>query len=296
MKNDKFDIYEVITNKIIAQLEGGNIPWLKPWNNSPDAKSTTRANLPFNGFSGRNYNGMNLLLLGCSGHSSNAWYSFKQVKELGGNVKAGEKSTMVIFWQFSEKKDASGNVVDKIPFLRYYNVFNYDQCENLPLPKQVEGKPIAYTSLDSMIKDDLDIKLTHGGNQAFYSPSVDVITMPMHEAFTSPEHYDATILHELTHATGHTSRCNRDFKNRFGSEAYAFEELVAELGSAFLSANLNVKPLLQHNAAYIQSWLKVLKGDKKAIITASSQATKACAWVLDILQADTDTEETAIAA
>lgn len=290
MTNGKFDIYEVITNKIIQSLEAGKLPWLKPWD-AIHCKTATRGELPYNGFSGRNYNGMNQILLGLMPYNSNAYYSYKQVTELGGTVRKGEKATMVVFWTFTEYKDQVTGEQAKIPFLRYYNVFNYEQCDNLPEPKHVIADPIKYDSLDSLVKDDLNIKLAHGGNSAFYSPALDAIQMPRHEAFISETFYKGTLLHELTHATGHSTRCNRDFKNRFGSEAYAFEELVAELGSAFLGASLNVEPVLQHNANYIANWLVVLKNDKKAIITASSQAQKACKWVLDSLSLEDNTEE-----
>ncbi len=288
MEKAKFDIYEVITSKIIESLEAGNIPWLKPWKNG--GHKSTMANLPYNGATGRNYNGMNLLLLGCTDYAVNAWYSFKQVKDLGGNVKAGEKSTMVIYWQFNEKVEDNGEV-KRIPFCRYYNVFNYAQCENLPFPKQQPFVPVEYTDIDALVINDLGIALNHGGDRAYYAPASDRIQMPALSQFTDTEHYKAKLLHELTHSTGYASRCNRDFKGRFGDAAYAFEELVAELGSAFLSSHFQVEPMLQHNAGYIQSWLKVLKDDKRAIITASSQATKACQWVLDKLASPEQVEE-----
>ncbi len=275
-----FDIYETITNKIIAQIESGKLPWLKPWESKGAGKAATKSFLPFNGSTGRNYNGLNLLLLGCTNYESNAWYSFKQCAELGGNVRKGEKSTMVIFWQFSKVKDKVTGEETEIPFMKHYSVFNFEQCDNLPEPKHIAGTPVNYNSIDELVKE-LGVKLGHGGDRAFYSPALDAIQMPLHTAFASETLYNATLCHELTHATGHATRCNRDFKGRFGNEAYAFEELVAELGSAFLSAQLDIEPVLQHNSAYIQSWLKVLKNDKKVIVTASSQATKACRWVLD---------------
>jgi antirestriction protein ArdC len=275
-----FDIYQTITDKIIAQLETRVMPWLKPW--ADKERKGTIAIYPFNGATGRNYNGLNLLLLGCSNYDSNAWYSYKQVKDLGGNVRKGEKSTMVTFWSITEKQNTETGKIEKSFFLKYYNVFNYEQCDNLPMPKQVAIEPITYTSLDSIVKQ-CGIGLNHGGNRAYYSPSADAITMPIHSAFIEYNKYDGVLAHELTHATGHTSRLNRDFSGRFGSDAYAFEELIAELGSAFLCASLGIVPELQHNASYIASWLKVLKDDKKAIITASSQAQKACNFVLDII-------------
>lgn len=283
-----FDIYQSITNKIITALESGTMPWLKPWKDAT-GKVSTNALHPFNGSTGRNYTGTNLLLLGCTSYSSNAWYSYKQCEALGGNVKKGEKSTMVIYWQFSRIKDKVTGEETQVPFIKYYNVFNFEQCENLPEPKQVQGEPITYNSIDALVKD-LGIGLQHNGNRAFYVPSMDVINMPVHSAFESEAHYNATLLHETTHATGHKTRCNRDFSGRFGNEEYAFEELVAEIGSAFLSAHLGVTPLLQHNASYLASWLKVLKSDKKAIVTASSQAQKACQWVLEALKAEAEPE------
>lgn len=289
-----FDIYQVVTDKIINQLESGAMPWLKPWKDKTH-KQGTIAIYPYNGATGRNYNGLNLLLLGCNSYASNAWYSYKQVTELGGNVRKGEKSTMVTFWSITEKQDTVTGKMEKRFFLKYYNVFNFEQCDNLPVPKQVEGEPMQYTTIDNIVRQ-VGVNLMHGGNRAFYSPARDSITMPIHAAFTDASAYDATLLHELTHATGHETRCNRDFRGRFGDSAYAFEELVAELGSAFLSARLGVTPMLQHNAAYIASWLQVLKNDKKAIITASSQATKASEFVLAIVSGDVVKESTQLAA
>lgn len=283
----KFDIYQTVTDKILAQLETGCLPWMKPWQHS-NAKHTNTM-YPFNGSTGTNYKGINTLLLACNDYDSKAWYTYKQARELGGSVIKGAKSTMIVFWQFIEKHDGQGNIQERIPFLKYYNVFNYEQCEGLPEPKQ-HALEVITTPLDA-IPALLGVSLAHGGNRAFYSPSNDAITMPVHSAFESQKFYDATLLHELTHATGHETRCARDFKGRFGSESYAFEELIAELGSAFLGMQLDIEPVLQHNASYIASWVKVLQGDKKAIITASSQAQKACEFVLNVVKPETITQK-----
>ena len=283
-----FDIYQVITDKILVSLEQGVTPWLKPWTNSNTVNTATL--FPYNGFTGKNYSGVNVLLLSCNNYASNDYYTFKQVTELKGNVKKGEKSHIVVYWHILEKTDTNGNI-DKIPFLKYYNVFNREQCENLPESK-VKQVTVNHVALDAL-PEKLGVKLAHGGNKAFYSPANDSITMPLHESFTDTKYYDATLLHELTHSTGHETRCKRDFKNRFGSDAYAFEELIAELGSAFLGASLGVTPVLQHNASYIASWLTVLKNDKKAILKASSEAQKACNYVLSMLETDITMEKEA---
>lgn len=264
----KFDIYEEVTASIVAALEAGAAPWIKPWKNG------SQPDLPYNAASGREYNGINQILLGMHSYSSNGWLTFKQVKELGGSVRKGEKSALVVFWQFVRKEEEG--VTRTIPFAKAYRVFNIDQCDDLD-----EGKLKKFTPAEAGAGAINDIAakagavVRHGGNRAFYAPSEDHIVMPGADAFDSEAAYDATLAHELIHWTGAKSRCDRQFGKRFGDDAYAFEELVAEIGAAFTCAKLGIEQSGLQHAGYVASWLKVLKNDKRAIFTAASKARDA---------------------
>ncbi len=274
------DIYQTVTDRIITALEQGTAPWLKPW---AEGKCGTMG--PFNAATGRPYNGINWLVLGSGG-----WLTFKQAKELGGSVRKGEKGTQIVFWSFPKIKDAETGEEKVVPFAKGYTVFAVEQCEGLNEAKLKAPAPITagQTSIN-VIAAQAGAQVRHGGSKAFYSPSTDHVQMPSLDAFESADAYAGTLAHELVHWTGHQSRCDRQFGKRFGDDAYAFEELVAEIGSAFVCAQTGI-PLegLQHTS-YVASWLKVLKNDKRAIFTASSQAKKAAEFLLE-------QEEQAIAA
>ncbi len=274
------DIYQQVTDRIVASLEQGTAPWLKPW---AEGKCGTMG--PFNAATGRPYNGINWLVLGSGG-----WLTFKQAKELGGSVRKGEKGTQIVFWSFPKIKDTETGEEKVVPFAKGYTVFAVEQCEGLNEAKLKAPAPITagQTSIN-VIAAQAGAQVRHGGSKAFYSPSTDHVQMPSIDAFESADAYAGTLAHELVHWTGHQSRCDRQFGKRFGDDAYAFEELVAEIGSAFVCAQTGI-PLegLQHTS-YVASWLKVLKNDKRAIFTASSQAKKAAEFLLE-------QEEQAIAA
>lgn len=274
------DIYQTVTDRIITALEQGTAPWLKPW---AEGKCGTMG--PFNAATGRPYNGINWLVLGSGG-----WLTFKQAKELGGSVRKGEKGTQIVFWSFPKIKDTETGEEKVVPFAKGYTVFAVEQCEGLNEAKLKAPAPITagQTSIN-VIAAQAGAQVRHGGSKAFYSPSTDHVQMPSIDAFESADAYAGTLAHELVHWTGHQSRCDRQFGKRFGDDAYAFEELVAEIGSAFVCAQTGI-PLegLQHTS-YVASWLKVLKNDKRAIFTASSQAKKAAEFLLE-------QEEQAIAA
>lgn len=215
-------------------------------------------------------------------------------------MKKGEKSTMVIFWKqhrIQETNTKSGEQEEKkIPFLRAYAVFNAEQCDGLALQPKAEEitRELKYQPAEALfVKHAVDVR--HGGDQAFFSPSLDFIQMPRIEAFESEEHYWGVKLHELTHWTGHKSRLDRDLVNRFGSEAYAAEELVAEMGSAFLSAKFGIEGHLRH-PEYIGHWLKVLKDDKRAVFKASSLAQAAADFVLDRKEEEPESSDAAVVA
>lgn len=288
----KFDIYQSVTNRIVEALERGARPWNRPWRTLPGD------GVPRNAVSGRPYHGINVMLLwGAAqlrGFSSQRWLTYRQAREAGGHVRKGETGELVVFWKFLRKEkhdeeghpvlDAEGNPVEEtVPIARGYWVFNVEQCEGLP--EAVAGlSPVEDPEWDPVPGAEAFVAATgaeihHGGNRAFYAPHADRIQMPPRERFEEQDTYYGTLLHELTHWTGHGSRLGRRF-DRFGSEAYAFEELVAELGAAFLCARLGLasEPREDH-AGYIDHWLEVLKKDKKAVFTAASAARSAVEYL-----------------
>jgi antirestriction protein ArdC len=271
----KIDIAQVITDKIISELEQGTAPWVKPWHESAEA---------YNPITGTIYRGMNQLWLGMMGMGrSNAWLTFKQASDAGLSVKKGSKGVPIIFWKplSVTRKDSNGDEVQAtLPLLKHYFVFNADDVEGATFSKQagtLEG------SIDSRVQSVIDrLQLANGvqvASAAYYQATKDLIGMPALSSFRSLADYHATLLHEAVHATGHQSRLDRKLANKFGSEAYAFEELIAELGAAMLCMKTGVDGQLQH-ASYIDSWLKVLKQDKNAIIKAASKAQAAMDYLV----------------
>ena len=260
-------LHDAVTARIIAELEQGRFPWVQPWASS---SGETPLGLPQNASTGRTYSGINILLLWAAaieqGRPSQRWLTFKQALALGGNVRKGEKGTTVVYADTfvpkaeQAKASASGEDARRVGFLKRFTVFQV-------LP-QVEAV-IAATGADIRI----------GGEMAFYSPSHDFIQVPPQQAYFEPINWYRTVLHELGHHSGHVSRLNRNFSGRFGGEAYAREELVAELCSAFLCAELGVTPTVRH-ADYLGAWLEVLKGDNRAIFQAASMASKAADFVM----------------
>lgn len=291
MARTQDQLYQAITDRIVAALESGTAPWIKPWK----ADGTASASLPHNACTRRAYHGINTLILWgaqhAMGYASAQWLTFKQATERSGHVRAGEKGTEIVFWKFLNRdvKDGAGNPVRgddgavlqrKVPMLRTYYVFNVAQCEGLELPAARKVRPeIDPTTIDALA-DTIGARIQWGGDRACYVPAFDQINMPRRAAFRTLDAYHGTLLHEITHWTGHESRCARSLVGRFGSEAYAAEELIAEMGSAFLCASLGVNLEGLQHADYIGSWIKVLKSDNRAIFTAAKAAQVACDWVL----------------
>ncbi len=282
------DVYTRITNKIIADLEKGELTWRKPWsgdNLSGHVMLPLRANdMP--------YSGINTIMLWATaaekGYTSPYWMTFKQATSMKANVRKGEKGSYVVYADKFEKedKDANGNTtVQKIPFLKQYTVFNASQIEGLPeafytLPEpKIVNPEQRIEALEQFIKHTKANVFT-GGKAAYYIAQ-DKIEMPPFEAFNNAASYYAVLAHELTHWTRHPSRLDRDFnRKKWGDEGYAKEELVAELGSCFLAADLGFEPPEPENrAAYIQSWLTVLQNDKRFIFQAASFAQRAVEYV-----------------
>ena len=279
----KRDLYPEVSGRIVAELEAGAAPWVKPWSATPGE------NTPCNAVSNRPYSGCNVVLLWmaqAAGHRTLRFLTFKQALELGGNVRKGERGTKVYFMKQLQVRDegADGNSSTRlIPMMREYTVFNVDQCENLP-DSIATGRRMRVRNPDA--RDDLadqflrstgaDIREGHG--EAYYVPSRDFISMPAFEAFKGADPFYNVAFHELTHWTGHKSRLDRDLKNRFGSRNYAAEELIAELGAAFLCAEFGFDGDVR-NAGYIASWIELLKADKRAFFTACSDASKAADYL-----------------
>lgn len=276
-----FDIYQVVTDKIIKKMEEGNFKWVKGWSGTFDGA--------FNRISKKPYSLLNQMLLDHDGE----YATFKQWTSLGGKIKKGEKSEMVVFWSFIEKKEKDENeiekVVSKFPMLKYFNVFHISQVEGVePLQKneRPENEQIksAQEIADNYFNNEKLKLVNKDKGRAFYSPSFDYINMPELNQFTSSNEYYSTLFHEMVHSTGHSSRLNRGLENNagFGSESYSKEELVAEIGSAGLCeiANISTNNTFINSVAYLQSWIKVLKDDKKLIVSASSKAEKAIEYIL----------------
>lgn len=274
-------VYEIVTERIIAQLEAGTIPWRRPWQG---------VDMPANVVSGKPYSGINTILLAFAGYQSPWWATMKQGNKLGGRVRKGERSTMVTFWKLLERTDEAGTKKN-VPMLRYYRVFNVEQFEGLELPakrgavkptESVEPIPAAQAIADGYADGPETI---HGGDRACYTPKADRITLPNSEAFESMEAYWATRFHEMGHSTGHSSRLDRfDGETRlspFGSPDYSREELVAEFCSAFLSAVAGIDQTTEgQSASYIASWIKRLKDDPKLVVNAAGKGQKAANRIL----------------
>jgi antirestriction protein ArdC len=286
---DRTSLYQEITDKIIAELEAGRLPWVQPWGTS--AVQAPLA-LPKNAATQRRYSGINVLILWGAvvqhGFPSQSWLTFRQALSLGGNVRKGERGTTVVFAdrfipdQERARAREQGDEPNAIPFLKRFTVFNIAQCGGLPADLVVVPPPVP----DGLILPDVkalirasraDLRL--GGDKAFYSPTLDYIQVPRPEAYFEPINWHRTALHELGHWSGAPNRLGRDLSGSYGSKSYAREELVAEMTAAFTCATLGITPTVRH-ADYIGSWLEVLREDDRAIVRAASAASKAAEFLL----------------
>jgi antirestriction protein ArdC len=281
------DLYQSVTDKILASLEAGVAPWVKPW-----TPCGAHGGLPYNYSTGKAYRGINCALLYAPEYAMPAWMTYKQAQGIGGQVRKGERGSLIVFYKpfaVTDKNaapDASGNRPEKfIPLLRAFTVFNVAQIDGLAIEPAAPVERPTIAAADSMLAL---ATIRHGGNRAYYAPSVDAITLPQPAQFATTGDYYATALHELAHWTGHASRCDREYGKRFGDTAYGREELVAEMGAAFLCARTGIDGQLQH-ASYLQSWIDIIKADKRAIVVAASHAQKAADFVLSSVGA-TDAE------
>src|SRR5712692_8938736 len=268
-------VYEIVTAQVIRQLESGVAPWRKPWRTLP----------PVNLISKKVYRGINVFLLAFAGYGSQYWRTFNQAKQLGGNVRRGEHGTKIVFWKCNtrETESADGEIEEhKSAFLRYYTVFNLEQTEGL---KALLRLPPAFPieSAEAIVKGMPNPPAFEQDSRPAYIPSRDTVTMPSRTAFDSQAEFYSTLFHELTHSTGHAKRLARDgfdTPQKFGSDSYSREELIAEMGSAMLCGIAGIEQAtISNSAAYLQSWIKRLKADSRLIVSAASAAQKAADYI-----------------
>jgi len=268
-------VYDIVTERILAELEKGQVPWRKPWRTLP----------PANLISKKPYRGINTFLLALAGYGSQYWLTYRQAQALGGNVRKGEHGTKIVFWKFDkyETETADGEAEERTAaFLRYYTVFNLEQTEGLkallalPPARPIESAEAIAAAMPNPPAFDQ-------GFQASYTPSHDTVTMPSRTAFESQAEYYSTLFHELTHSTGHAKRLAREGFDRpqmFGSESYSREELIAEMGSAMLCGVAGIEQATVANSvAYLKSWIARLKADSRLVIQAASAAQKAADYI-----------------
>ena len=291
MAKSKKNVYQIVTDRILEMLDDGVVPWQKTW------WTATPRNIY-----GRAYRGINIFLLSYTGFSSPYWLTYKQAVKLGGQVKKGEESQMIVFWKQIVVKDtdAVGKEIRKvIPLLRYFRVFNVEQCDGIDEPKgkheKLDFSPIeaAENLVDGFTNCPI---IEHGGNRASYNSRTDLVRMPNKKQFESVEAYYATIFHELIHSTGHQSRLGRkgfDNIELFKPESYSKEELIAELGAAFLGQQCGIQDVtIDNSAAYIAAWSKRLKSDPKFVVQAAGKAQNAVDHILGISWDNDDKDNT----
>lgn len=284
---DRNNLYQEITNKIVAELEQGRVPWVQPW-----GKTAAPLGLPKNAATGRHYTGINVLILWSAvteqGFTSQNWLTFRQALKIGGHVRKGEKGTTVVFADrfipYRERTRAAetGDEPEAIPFLKRFTVFSTDQCEDLPsdiAPAPVPPNDhLILPQAEALIRaTGADIRI--GGDRAFYVPSEDFIRVPPPSYYFETINWHRTVAHELGHWSGAKHRLDRDLSCSFGSASYCREELIAEMTSAFVCAALSIVPTVRH-ADYLGSWLEILREDNRAIIRAASAASKASDYLL----------------
>lgn len=285
-RNDKPSLYQEVTDRIIAELEQGRVPWVQPW-----GRAKAGLGLPRNAATGRRYSGVNILILWGAviekGFPSQHWLTFRQALDMGGNVRKGEHGTTVCYADRFipkgeiERAAKDGDEPEAVPFLKRFTVFNVAQCDGMD---RLQGEPVPLPEREIIPHAEALIAATGadiriGGDRAFYSPGGDYIQVPPQPAFFDQVNFYRTCYHELSHWSGAAHRLNRDLSGRFGSKSYGHEELVAEMASAFICASLGIVPTVRH-ADYLGAWLETLREDNRAIFRAASQASKAADYIL----------------
>jgi antirestriction protein ArdC len=276
------NVYEIITERILDKLREGTVPWHRPWRGGA-------AGAPRNLASGKPYRGVNVFLLSSLGYRSPHFITYKQAAERGGNVRKGEKGAPVVFWSWKDKRrtaDDGSDATERYAILRYYTVVHVSQCEGIEAPSVPTAPEFAPIEAAERIVAEMPSRpdISHGGDRAFYRPAVDRVTMPERDTFEGAEEYYSTLFHELTHATGHTSRLNRPTLVDlcpFGSTNYSKEELVAEMGAAYLAAVSGIENrTIDNSAAYIAGWLGKLQNDPRLVVMAAAQAQRAADFIM----------------
>jgi antirestriction protein ArdC len=272
--------YERITDRITALLEQGTVPWHKPWK--------ARTGLPRNLVSQKPYRGINVFLLIAMSYESPLWLTFRQVSRLGGSVRKGEKACPVVFWKQLRIEDKESGEQKKKYLLRFYHVFNVTQCDGLKIGTEPVETPLNGISRPEEIVAGMPLPpvIKHGMTRAYYSPREDCVGLPARERFDTADGYYATLFHELVHSTGHEKRLKRSTvteSSGFGSNPYCKEELIAEMGAAFLCGQAEIdRRTIENSAAYIKGWLEQLRSDKTLIVQAAAQAQKAADFILGV--------------
>lgn len=284
-------IYQIVTDRMLEELEKGVAPWDKPWRQD--------GSLPMNLITKKPYRGMNIYLLPYD-YSSPFFVTFNQCKTLGGSIKKGEKSHVVIFWKFFKTDCRLTGIEKSVPMLRYYRVFNTDQCDGInpaKIPTFEKGDDIEPIYEAEQIISNMPNRpeIVHGEARAYYQPCTDKVNMPKKDLWDNPEEYYSVLFHEIVHSTGHKSRCNRKIENNagYGSETYSKEELIAEMGSAFLCGitGIETETTFKRSASYINGWMQALKKDVKLIVTAAGKAQKAADYIQGIENTYTENGE-----
>jgi len=289
-KANNIDVHAMITDQIIEAIEKGADNFEMPWNQV--------AAIPKNEKTGNHYKGINILILSIMarlrGYEYLTYATYKQWKELGAQVKKGETATQIVKYKTIEKKNKDNGEMEVVAVKAFYhNVFNVEQVEGYEMPQMVKASTVENHAAFDQFAVDTGINIKVTGDRAFYTSQDDTVYMPNKELFidtserNATENYYSVLAHEMTHATGHKTRLDRQLGNRFGSEAYAQEELIAELGATFLCAEFGIAAeARQDHASYIASWLKLLRNDKKAIFQAASEAQKAVEWLLEAAEGE----------
>lgn len=300
---DRTCLYQDITARIIAELEAGRVPWVQPW-----SSANAPLDMPHNALTRRRYSGINIVILWSAvverGFSRQAWLTFRQALELGGNVRKGERGTTVVYAdrftpeEERRRAEAESREPGQIPFLKRFTVFSVDQCEGLPddiapPPAPVPDGLILPQAEALIAATGADFRI--GGDRAFYAPALDYVQVPRPDAYFEPVNWHRTAFHELGHWTGHRSRLGRDQTGGFGSTDYGKEELVAEMAGAFVCASLGIAPTVRH-ADYLGSWLEIMREDSRAIVRAASAASRASDFLLAFRNTGPDEADSAAGA
>lgn len=305
---ESFDVYQMVSDKILKQIEeSGKLTWVKPWSTKGG-----QTNFPMNGKTKRRYDGVNFFLLQFSGFTSPYWLTFKQIEEMGGSVRKGQKSTQVVFWKINQYTNTNVDTQEletkKVPLLRYYNVFNVEQCDNITI-KNAEAEAttfageyndnssleVAEAIINQYKENNKELKvIVQESDRAYYSPVNDLVNMPLLNQFNTSEEFYSAFFHELGHSTGHETRLNRkevtSHTSKFGSSDYGVEELTAELTASFICAEVGISNESQerNSVAYLKHWMQAIEADKKMFIMAAGRANKAAKLIVNKQEATTE--------